>query len=445
MKKLFALIFALMMVFLFIGCDTSSLPEPSRIEPVEAADTQENDKDTEEAERVEGARDEALNGAASLHRAGDTFGAWRKLSSLSDVYINDCVEKYIRHYGATFLLSARTRVEVEYDRIDRLHRIVPRGLVPESLTFRQDRNISPSIVKHDSDSFRGSLQMAFGFVQDNWLFIDRLVIDYDGKQSTFNISWSQRNSRVLDGGRGIAEWYTVIHSPNPAQHRSTLIESMISADNVTIRFGGDRGRRDFEIPESHLNELAVLWKIYNIVERNLNLMPYLTDESIRTVAGSEVEPQALLTYSDINYGTVLHSELGHTVSLGDNFEDVVSRLGDGRESATTARQFTFRDGLVVAFDGDVVTFIHVPDQLWVARHGIRVGSNIQDLFENYGYVNAPVEAFELGGLVLERRHALYWVDQDHNIVEDVFSSMYFIGFSISTDGTDVVSSFVISK
>ena len=184
------------------------------------------------------------------------------------------VEDYQNESDIAFLQSAKNQVAVKYDNIGKTYAIGPPGLSLDNLNISTNRNVEPAVRYAEN---KGTIfAIAIGFQQRDWIFIDKILIDCDGEQYEYKISYGDRQSQVLYGG-GVVEWYWLKQYPIQGidfSDLSGLIESMSTANTVTIRFSG-KGKLDVVIPKNHIDELETLWKIYNILDRNSSLISYL--------------------------------------------------------------------------------------------------------------------------------------------------------------------------
>jgi tetratricopeptide (TPR) repeat protein len=191
-----------------------------------------------------------------------------KQISLSE--FTTAIKDYSTKNDIAFLQSAKSQVGIKYDKIGKTYYIKPKGLPLDTINLGRSRNVEPLILSSDGVSL---FSLAFGFQQDHWIFMDSIIVDCDGKQYDYNVSYSDRRSQVIWGG-GIAEWYILSNLPS-INDLTELVESMTTAKTVTIRFRGSEGRKDVTIPSSHLNQIKTIWRVSKILDRNGSLISYL--------------------------------------------------------------------------------------------------------------------------------------------------------------------------
>ena len=193
-----------------------------------------------------------------------------------DKKFEDIISDYQKKQDEKTLLSLKGYFKVQYDSIDKEYNIVPSGLSTKTIGIGYNRNIEPWIrVQNGSPS----LILYMGFRQDDWIFMDEIIIDCDGKQFKLAVNYWDR---ITDIGWGsIAEAAPFVHVgkeilgylPNDsgAIDAEPIITAMKTAEKVSVRFRGD-GYKDVTIPKSQVEQINGFWIAYNILENNPDLI-----------------------------------------------------------------------------------------------------------------------------------------------------------------------------
>lgn len=144
----------------------------------------------------------------------------------------------------------------------------------EKLNLWYDRNVEARMNVTDSGS--PAFIMSFGYIADSWVFIDDIIVDCDGEQFKYNVSYLDATTTI--GSENVAEAHSFAHSTyiktNKIRNLEPLMNCIMGCDNVVIRFKGTRSR-DYVIPKSHIEQLRSMWELYNILDENPELISEL--------------------------------------------------------------------------------------------------------------------------------------------------------------------------
>lgn len=193
-------------------------------------------------------------------------------SNMPDNRFTDKISEYKKNRNSQVISKYKSKVICKYDSIDKTYKIVSKGLSADYITINYNRNIQADI---SLSNITTGFYLYLGFQNDSWIFMEKIIIDCDGKQYTISVDYWDRITDVSGGD--IREAYGIIHGTNGYDHFMNLepvINSMINAEVVTVRFDGD-GKIDKVIPKKHINEIDILWQIYNVLKDNPELISEL--------------------------------------------------------------------------------------------------------------------------------------------------------------------------
>lgn len=138
------------------------------------------------------------------------------------------------------------KVEVQYDDFDNTSTIYYQGMTDIS----SENYFIPYVSSDNSE-----MSLLLGFEKEGWLFTDRLYLNIDGEKEfygTFNA-----DTQVLDGGT-IREEYT------DNNYDEELIERIINADEVKMRFEGENGELDKDLTANDIDALKTIYSLRNV-------------------------------------------------------------------------------------------------------------------------------------------------------------------------------------
>ena len=123
--------------------------------------------------------------------------------------------------------------------------------------------------------------LVFSFINEDWIFTNEIIIDCDGQQFTLEVDFSKLETEILWGDI----WETTVFtdaavndlgiSGNEIVDFEPIVSAMTTASKVTVRFRGDGGKKDVNIPASHIEQLSGFWTTYQILLDNPSLVSVL--------------------------------------------------------------------------------------------------------------------------------------------------------------------------
>ena len=193
-------------------------------------------------------------------------------AEISDSGFTDKIEEYKGARNTAIINNNKSKVIYKYDSIEKEYNITTKGLTAGYITIDDSRNIQANIKLSNGIP---SFFLYWGFENSSWIFMKNIIIDCDGKQYSVEVDYFDRITDISGGN--IKEAYGVVDSDynyEQLMNLEPIINSMIEADKVTVRFKGD-GYIDKIIPKSHITEIYALWQIYNALKDNPDLISEL--------------------------------------------------------------------------------------------------------------------------------------------------------------------------
>lgn len=210
---------------------------------------------------------------------GDFTGAIALLTDSDgnavDKRLSSAISQYRKLETKQVLAEAKKYLTIQYDSIDKKYNIVPKGLSIKYIDIGYNRNIEPWVAAY---SDHANFLLYLGFRQDDWIFMEQIIVDCDGEQYRLSVDYWDRITDISGGT--IAEIAMFMHFDSEYDiddqliNLEPMIRSMVSADTVTIRFRGE-GYKDVTIPKEQLVQLGVFWKVYQILEKDPTLVKEL--------------------------------------------------------------------------------------------------------------------------------------------------------------------------
>ena len=210
--------------------------------------------------------------------SGNYDGAIALLTAKNGKGLNsDCDAKIkeIKHTANVSKLGTwKNKVNVSYDKIDNDYSITLRG----DTRISRSRNIFATVAVFPDSAILdyATFYLALGFLNKDWIFMDEIIIDCDGKQ--FNLEVSYKNRQTDVGWGTIAEMTAFADVPQFMRDNDVfidakpIVEAMRTANTVTVRFRGDDGKKDVTIPKSHIEQVVMMWDISKILEEDASLV-----------------------------------------------------------------------------------------------------------------------------------------------------------------------------
>lgn len=210
--------------------------------------------------------------------SGNYDGAIALLTAKNGNGLNsDCDAKIkeIKHTANVSKLGTwKNKVNASYDKIDNDYSITLRG----DTRISRSRNIFATVAVFPDSAILdyATFYLALGFLNKDWIFMDEIIIDCDGKQ--FNLEVSYKNRQTDVGWGTIAEMTAFADVPQFMRDNDVfidakpIVEAMRTANTVTVRFRGDDGKKDVTIPKSHIEQVVMMWDISKILEEDASLV-----------------------------------------------------------------------------------------------------------------------------------------------------------------------------
>jgi tetratricopeptide (TPR) repeat protein len=176
-------------------------------------------------------------------------------------------------HNKELLLDIKKRITIEYDKVENEYKIAPKGYSTRYVNISRNINIEPRMTFRNVPTFI----LCTGFQQRDWVFFEKVIFVIDGSRYEWDVDYFDRGSQI---GNDIAEWYLVVHSDILAGYGgqlkdlSSLLDSLISSNNATMRFEG-QGYRDHEVTNKEIQTLKDLWNLYNILNEDSSLFELL--------------------------------------------------------------------------------------------------------------------------------------------------------------------------
>lgn len=215
--------------------------------------------------------DDKIAEADALAAEGDLEGAGQLLETANSEVPSNKLTKKLREYGrqqeAAKLSQTKDALSVYYDAENESYRFAPKGLSTRYINLGKSRNIEPRIT---ADSTGAAFVLLFGLQEDDSIYMEEVTVNCDGTQYQLHVDFYDRNSQLVFGG-GVLEWYAAIHSPQSsslykrAVNLKPMVEDMLRAKEVRVRFSGDR-EREVLIPAPQIQELQTMWEVFQALE-----------------------------------------------------------------------------------------------------------------------------------------------------------------------------------
>lgn len=151
------------------------------------------------------------------------------------------------------------KVEIQYDDFNNVATIYYQGLTDIS----SQNHIVPFITTNDN-----KMNILVGFEKDGWLFADNLHFNIDGEQESFGSFDPDRHTL---GGSRIREEYI------KTNYDDDLTEMIINANEVRMRFKGDKGNLDYTLTNDDIEALKTI-QTFNGVRNDLSNLLYRFDK-----------------------------------------------------------------------------------------------------------------------------------------------------------------------
>ncbi|MDY9920862.1 MAG: hypothetical protein U2P59_03445 [Synergistota bacterium] len=101
------------------------------------------------------------------------------------------------------------------------------------------------------------LGVVYGFAQENWVFMDRIIFNVDGLVREIPVS---RSDRKTDINNGIAEWVNWTVEGTEIE----LLQSIADSKNTLVKFSGDQKERSFAVTVNQKKALKEVLKYYTL-------------------------------------------------------------------------------------------------------------------------------------------------------------------------------------
>ena len=216
--------------------------------------------------------------AESFAGNGDYDGAIALLSNEDGKAINtDCeskIQDYKKSQNIVKLKALASGVRVRYDKIDKDYTLNTSSNFGQEIWNRR-RNVYSNVrVNSGSEPI---FAVFFGFRQDDWIFMDEIIVDCDGKQFELTVDYDTRTTKV--GWSGILELTFFMDWDYKAENNvlplEPMVNAMTTANEVCVRFRGDDGIKDVTISSSQISQIKQMWDIYQILKEDPSLVSVL--------------------------------------------------------------------------------------------------------------------------------------------------------------------------
>jgi hypothetical protein len=135
---------------------------------------------------------------------------------------------------------------------------------PNEPRYRNSRSSIYLYIGHKKGS-RPKLRLVTQYTGDNWLFIERVMINIDGKVHVWTVGGYGKFERD-NGGGGIWEW----KDETPTAQQIALLKSITDAKSVTIRFDGQQYYNDKKMRKSDIKAIGeVLLAFDEMIEQGM--------------------------------------------------------------------------------------------------------------------------------------------------------------------------------
>ncbi|WP_195984192.1 hypothetical protein [Clostridium sp. D33t1_170424_F3] len=215
--------------------------------------------------------------ADDIAEEGDLERAAQLLETANGEVPSDKLTEKLKEYGrqqeAGKLSQTQNALSVYYDAEDETYRIAPKGLSTRYINLGKNRNMEPRIT---ADSTGAVFVLLFGLQEEESLYMDEITVDCDGREYPLHVDFYDRNSQLVFGG-GVLEWYAAIHTLQSsslykrAVNLKPMLEDMLRATEVRIRFSGDRDR-EILVPAPQIQELQTMWEVFQTLETDPSLV-----------------------------------------------------------------------------------------------------------------------------------------------------------------------------
>ncbi|KEJ91736.1 hypothetical protein JS73_09235 [Synergistes jonesii] len=101
------------------------------------------------------------------------------------------------------------------------------------------------------------LRVVFGFSKDDWIFMEKIVLNIDGSIETIYVPYDERKTEVIYGG-SIKEWVDFLGEGDIYSYISRIANSK----TTLVKFRGEKYSRSFTVTENQKNAIKQVLKYY---------------------------------------------------------------------------------------------------------------------------------------------------------------------------------------
>lgn len=153
-----------------------------------------------------------------------------------------------------FLYSQEVTIDEEYDAFeDRT------WYTPNFDAFDRYSNIYLYIGKKKDIIY---LRLVAVYRSDDWLFLRKLILLHDGKRKEIEISYNNRDSKVLNGGR-IRETADILVNDELLEY----LESYSKSSNAKLRYSGEKYYDDIDVKDMDMQGLRLILNKYKELQK----------------------------------------------------------------------------------------------------------------------------------------------------------------------------------
>lgn len=103
------------------------------------------------------------------------------------------------------------------------------------------------------------LRVIYGFSQDDWVFMDKIIFNIDGSIREILVPYSDRKTDI---GNGIVEWVDRLVEPTDIG----FLQSIANSKKTLVKFSGDTKQRSFTVSQNQKNALKQILRYYLLKE-----------------------------------------------------------------------------------------------------------------------------------------------------------------------------------
>lgn len=185
------------------------------------------------------------------------------VATSTDAEIKEARMKYVEKMAEDATKEAKRINQVKYEINEQRKKLRRQVDNVENITWLYSK-LTPKYISGNvlycyvgEQSGSAWLRVVYGFAQDNWVFMDRIIFNVDGSLREFPVSRSDRKTDINDG---IAEWVDW-----PVEGAEVdFLQSIANSNKTLVKFSGDQKARSFVVTQNQKKALKEVLKYYEL-------------------------------------------------------------------------------------------------------------------------------------------------------------------------------------